>query len=381
MSSITENGVQFQSLFAAVRHDSSLPLTRWNRPAIWRWAHSPPTLQVDNAPYLSTVLQLSLLAWVHRKTSLAQAIVQTMEERMEGAPPDASARALPSQENIAGVIRACEDQTSAFDWDRLLHAVARTLNLDDYTDDQVRLELIEAQEPITPTVFGFLIEMFPIVQSLLEDRLINIEIATGQCVLVVWAYHVLGLTVLVNIDHKEVRFGEGAEQIIIHSRDPEFKESSIALLEAGDVIFRMSSEEGEFEIDGANKIHAKVFGRNILRERCPSEAVIDEIELIITGIATRGSRCLTKVRRIEALDQCEDMKICVDKAQVIKAARFLFDNPHIKTREVKQYEWSYSAGLVEGTAPFPPSLSVEAKTSGGSWPAKDVWKAIYNGNL
>ena len=83
-------------------------------------------LQVDNAPYLSTVIRLSLLAWVHRKSSLAQAIVQTMEKRMEGAPPDASARALPSQENTAGVIRVCEDQTSAFDWNRLLHAVART---------------------------------------------------------------------------------------------------------------------------------------------------------------------------------------------------------------------------------------------------------------
>ena len=174
------------------------------------------------------------------------------------------------------------------------------------------------------------------------------------------------------IDHEEVQFGEGAEQIIIHSRDPEFKESSIALLDAGDVIFRMSSEDGEIEIDGSNKIHAKCFVRNMLREVCPTEAIIDESEFIITGIATRVSKCLTKASS-EVLDQCDDMKTCVDKGQVIKAARFLFDNPQIETQEVEQYEWSYSAGLVEGTASFPPSLSAQAKLS--SWYAKDVWKS------
>ena len=68
--------------------------------------------------------------------------------------------------------------------------------------------------------------MFPLVQSLPEDRLILIDTAKdgGACSLVVWAHHVLGLTVLVRSygsenDLIEKQFGTGTSNVVIDVRD------------------------------------------------------------------------------------------------------------------------------------------------------------------
>jgi hypothetical protein len=70
-----------------------------------------------------------LLVSVHDRKSLSAAISTIFEKRAEGAPDDQPPRAFPSIENIHGYLRACEDQTSEFDWSMLLCAVAASLDL------------------------------------------------------------------------------------------------------------------------------------------------------------------------------------------------------------------------------------------------------------
>ena len=63
------------------------------------------------------------------KSSLATAIAYYFEKQVEGTPDGGKVRAAPSLEGIRGTLQACEDQTSAFDWRKLVVAVGTALGL------------------------------------------------------------------------------------------------------------------------------------------------------------------------------------------------------------------------------------------------------------
>lgn len=134
--------------------------------------HGPgPTVAraMSHGAYFATVVQLSMLAWTHENNALGQAIVATMERRRESAPKDAASYTISSQDDIAKVIRSCEEQTSSFNWNNLLMPVASTLGI----------RIMPAQNPIAPAVFRGLVEMLPLVQKLNEDRFIHIQTDSG----------------------------------------------------------------------------------------------------------------------------------------------------------------------------------------------------------
>ena len=87
--------------------------------------------------YLSTIIQLSLLGWVHGRSSLASALIESMERRFElgvdGATPN------PSYVGIVGTLEACNSQTSAIKWSDYLQAIEsrihRTCNSFQYQQD------------------------------------------------------------------------------------------------------------------------------------------------------------------------------------------------------------------------------------------------------
>ena len=71
----------------------------------------------------------SFLASVHEKSSLAAAITYYFEKQAQDVPEGQTIRATPSLEGIRGVLQACEDQTSAFNWQNFLLAVGATLEM------------------------------------------------------------------------------------------------------------------------------------------------------------------------------------------------------------------------------------------------------------
>ena len=118
---------------------------------------------LGHPPYFSTVVQLSLLSWVHEKSSLAESLRCALEKKRQGTPLSYNVRATPSHERILGVTVACEEQTSSFGWGRFSLAVASMLGLPPQ----------KAYTGLLPTLLRAVLDIFPIIQSLPEHRLIH----------------------------------------------------------------------------------------------------------------------------------------------------------------------------------------------------------------
>ena len=71
--------------------------------------------------YMSKVIQLYFLCWIHEETTLATTLVESMRARyesgVEGATPD------PDYDGILRTLQACSSQTSQFGWDDLVALV------------------------------------------------------------------------------------------------------------------------------------------------------------------------------------------------------------------------------------------------------------------
>lgn len=245
-------------------------------------------------PYFSMVVQCSLLTSVLQKPSLAAAIKQFFEKKAEDAPPEHVLRATPSEEGILGFLRACEEQTSSYNWRFILIAVARTLGVPEK----------EAFQPLPAVVFRGLISMLPLVQHFPEDRLIHAELGStdGACLLVVWAHHVLSLTVRVftywNNRRTETEFGAGVAQLIIDVRsvvDWVIREPSVTLLESSpkqgnEELFRLEPDPDESKIEAIYTVPAKGYGMAIFEDIAMDispgrEAVVEEMMLLTCGFA------------------------------------------------------------------------------------------------
>ena len=88
----------------------------------------PTTLRaLRETPYFAMLVQLSLLVWIFDIRYLATAIADALHERSEGAPLSSKLQSSPSRTGILGVLHVCEKQTSAFNWNMLLHAVSKSL--------------------------------------------------------------------------------------------------------------------------------------------------------------------------------------------------------------------------------------------------------------
>ena len=147
----------------------------------------------QDSHYFSMVVQLSFLVWTFSANNLATAIADALRERSEGAPSDSGLQSTPGRMQILGVLRACESQTSAINWNMMLNAVSTVLG---YGIDPAPMDF-------PAFVLRGLLDMFPMVQTLPNDRFIHIQIPVGDSsrsgtsALIVWAHNVLDLTVLV----------------------------------------------------------------------------------------------------------------------------------------------------------------------------------------
>src|SRR5271155_1297964 len=233
--------------------------------------------------------------------------------------------------------------------------------------------------------------MFPIVQSLSEDRIIHIESGSGVCVLVVWAHHVMGLTVLVKTYFqgvcKEALFGTGNEQIIIDDRSDvngKSRQPSITLLEVSkkDILFSIKPEPDESPIKGLFKRPAKGYGKIALDARFhggpAKEIMIDNMIRLSTAMAMKLSKYLHPTSRANlepydyeegsqlfSDDDSDDMNcdvdsdgdrkkmrnddhgdndghdselLCINSRRVLDAAKLVFDYRDLKDSQLKAYE-------------------------------------------
>ncbi len=289
---------------------------------------------LGHPPYFSTVVQLSLLSWVHEKDSLAESLRSALEKIMQGAPADYNVRATPGQQRILGAVVACEEQTAAFDWNRLLLAVASMLGLPPR----------KAYTGLSPTVLRAVLDMFPIVLSLPEHRLIHIEDDQGICSLCVWAHHVLGLTVLVKLPGgTEVILGHETEQVVI---DCSSDQAIASLLdsEKGDILITIEPDGEGLPINAIYKIPAKGYGRFILLEESPNKSIAEEMMLVTVAFAIVTSQHLVAGRAYGPPDSSTTSRIRTSDKNIIEAAQFLFNDSTIDKEKVDPYVFAYGSG-------------------------------------
>lgn len=310
---------------------------------------------LGHPPYFSTVVQLSLLSWVHEKISLAESLRSALEKRMQEAPADYNLRAAPSQQRVLGVVVACEEQTAAFDWGRLLLAVASMLGLPPR----------KAYTGLSPTVLRAVLDMFPIVLSLPENRLIHIEDDQGICPLCVWAHHVLGLTVLVKLPRGvEVTLGHGTKQVVI---DCNSDDAIVTLLESdkGDVLITIEPDGEGFPINAIYKIPAKGYGRALLLNESPNRSIAEEMMLVTAAFAIVASRHLV-VGEYGTPDFSTTSRVRTNDNTIIEAAQFIFNDPRIDKEKIDPYVFAYGGGQpLDDTVEAPSSIAAYRRSNRG----------------
>lgn len=327
------------------------------------------------------VIQCSLLTRIHKKSTLAGALVELFERESEGGDLH-TPRTIPSHEALHGVLRACEDQTSSYKWEALILATAAAL---DISGD-------EAFGPIPSSVLKGAVLMFPLVQSLPDDRMISIEtsITAGACSLVVWAHHVLGLTVVIKRngpgnDLVEKKFGGGVNHIIIDLQDRrisgtgdmselETRQPSITLLSApnNEELITLKPEPDEVRIDAVFTQYAAGYGKKILESVCGNEELnplIYELTLLATAFAAIILQQLSPKARSsfvgfsgdgpdETQQVAEELKCPISEQDCMTAARFLFANQKLNMRLIKGHTSMFSRRPLGMNLEMPLSISV-----------------------
>ncbi|KAL9607079.1 MAG: hypothetical protein Q9167_007972 [Letrouitia subvulpina] len=184
-------------------------------------------LKEKDRKYLSTVIQLSFLGWVHERDSLSEALSNCILERSKSL---SDPYAVPGFEDIKGSLNACSSQTSSFIWDKYIRYVEHLLQTgssgilyDHYNIGLSQSMLLAAMDYLY------------IVQRLPEDRSMLIKgfITREMVFLVVWAHCILGLSVFVqNAPGKNVTFGASSRpQLTILISNTERQDKEILLLD------------------------------------------------------------------------------------------------------------------------------------------------------
>lgn len=243
-----------------------------------------PTVQnaLKDTALFSMIVQMSLLCWVHEHQPLANAMVDAAERiarNFKGKPDN-----IPHFPSLLETMKVIQRETAAFRWSVIFDSVTRTI--------QDRLSAAEPQTrrpakrrkrskilPLDverdslkkhqisfPVLQGFLLALESL-QHFFEERQMHIECATGISTLVVWCYHVLGLSVKVSIEDREVKFGNGPFTVLI--KEVPTVQASISLIipyAQGEPLFTLSSSEHDPKLGPELRAELQGFGQVVLRE-------------------------------------------------------------------------------------------------------------------
>jgi hypothetical protein len=256
---------------------------------------------------------------------LTRAIAKAFENRSVDRDGD-----LLDQTALRGTLKAIRDQTSAFRWDLMLSAVKAKLATQ---DDTCAYKPYEAR-PLPFAILQGLLDAFAIVQRLPEQTLLKITTFEGVSTLVVWVHLVLGLVVVVFIDDKVIRFGEGKENMIIQTcsslssatGDPP-RLSLFRSVEEPHRVFEITSdreEDDEYRLTPVTLHCAGGIGIKLLSDEIDDEKVIRELAHRIVA------SCILKAR--EANDSRPTSHLTLGsfsvptEEKIIAAGALIFEN-------------------------------------------------------
>ncbi|EDP47955.1 hypothetical protein KXX50_006269 [Aspergillus fumigatus] len=207
-------------------------------------------------------------------------------------------------------------------------------------------------EGIPRVIFEGLLGMLPLVQHM-PDHFVDIRTESGLCSIIVWAHHILGLSVLVKTKserpYQDVRFGLAPEQVVVEfDPDHTWKDNTITLLSsAGEELLSLKPEPDEEKIQSSLKRPARGYAERILRKEFNDEEQVErlviEVSLIICAFAICVSKKLYRVEPLRSVNRSdsseenisssnrdekdEEIKLqhSIPESAVFEAARVLFD--------------------------------------------------------
>ena len=255
--------------------------------------------------YISCVIQMSFLGWMHEETTLAATLVDNMhlryESKVKGATPD------PDYSGILKTLQACSSQTSQYRWERLFPVVNRLPKSTQLFRDNPAF-----MRYLSPNSLLGLMDYLYMAQSLPEDRFIRVDNQQGLVSTVIWAYYILGLTVHVkNSPDGDVGFGPmGSPEIIINwsfsTTTPVALnercaiQPTVSLLDADmQVLLRTEpNEEKDANIKGQEWRHLKGYGTTALRRWFNTTTFVDEDDPIFAETANFAVSFAIKLSRV-----------------------------------------------------------------------------------
>ncbi|KAK0388323.1 hypothetical protein NLU13_4568 [Sarocladium strictum] len=321
--------------------------------------------------YLASVIQLSMLAWFHQRTELASALTECIAKRFQLKYPDSNPD--PGYHGIEATLEAVSSQTSTFAWSDLAEQVERKLRAahPSYGCRSVEHRNLTA---LSPNQLLAAMDMLCTVQRLPEDRLMEVKNQKGIVVLILWANHLLSLTVRVQgLATGELVFpGSYKEvpQVIIHwdnHLDPyNPDEAGVYLLDSSMEVL-LSIEPGILSMNkvaGEERHSVLDYGTKWLRRTCnfiisvsESDPLYQDLAEYVTAMAWYVSQGLCRTWYIpRQKDDTDDMPIVLDRWQVAASARLLFRGIGVNLQSIDSMIEKATPGCPLKDFPRPRSL-------------------------
>ena len=311
-----------------------------------------PTVQtaLKDTALFSMVVQMSFLCSVHEHQAFANAMIKAIEQNVRDFK--CNPNAIPDYPSLLGTMRVIQRETAAFQWSALFDSVERTIQktlseADQHPEPPAKRRKPNIKSSLNPDRDSVKDRglPFPVLQGLLralespqhffEKRQIYIECGTGIVSLVVWCYHVLGLSVKVSIKDRKIEFGKGPFNVLI--KETSTMKSSFSLIvpfSQDEPLFTLSSSERDPKF--GPELRAKVlgFGQAALKvAHIQHRDMIRECHFIIAGALTSlawGCSCkwsghleMHLPETHEAHCNCTPRRF-PGKTRIIEAARMFF---------------------------------------------------------
>ena len=313
-----------------------------------------PTVQeaIKNPALFSMVIQLSGLAFAHEHEPLTSAIVEAMERIVQESGADIAI--VPDYVAMLGTLRACQEQTAGFRWasvyEAVEHKIQRTLSACDHeasrTNRSGKRRKRNPSSNLSPPGVGARCLPFPVLQALFmwlhslqkfpEHRLLHLKCNSGVSTIVVWCYHVLGLSVKVNLSGTSINFGTEPSNILIE--EASLKDVTASLMdpaEQHEPLFMLTKADEDLWIAHDNRAEAYGFGQLVLKA---------------AGVSGREAQYCSEwtiARSMEESKKNKDFYNYPSEDSMVRAGTFLFDLETVDAEALRKHTGS----------PFEKSLS------------------------
>ncbi|RKK80731.1 hypothetical protein BFJ71_g15840 [Fusarium oxysporum] len=350
----------FRSIVARSGH---APLSQFVKELVLESGSGPTVSQAlvsNNVALFSMVVQVSFLAFSHDHQSLSQALTQAIDDMLTDSKT-ATSHGL-NYVSLLGTVTSCQQQTTAFSWEPHYAAIEHKIFSEMKTNNRTtsrptkRRRISEQsgnrmtrihQQSVADRALPFvmlrgLLTSLDSIQRFPEDCLLQLSCDRGISSVVLWCYHIMGLSVLVRISDATIHFGNGPYNVTIEHCNP--TDTSVVLLQkaAENIpVFTLTTTDVDPYIQSDQRRNAKGFLRQVLKLQGVDEAELGEYASSLVSECIRRfdsnyeqSSCetFTSSHSLEANSAAPPRQVIelasmntIIRPGIIETASFLFD--------------------------------------------------------